>query len=172
MTDDLHERAADILGRYRERWGETTFKGPGEEPQALIRDLDAALTTERAYHIVTPDGRRGCEWATFFVDPTDEIAAEREAHAETKRELDRTNEERRSYSKRFGELGTENYSLREALQFINRQECDCSENQNYFPACPHTIAMIALSAARKALEEKGATPGHSVACDYVLKGKP
>ena len=35
--------------------------------------------------------------------------------------------------------------LETAMRQINAQECECSENHGYDPACPHTLALLALS---------------------------
>jgi hypothetical protein len=35
--------------------------------------------------------------------------------------------------------------LETTMRHIDAQECECSENHAYDPACPHTLALLALS---------------------------
>ncbi len=35
--------------------------------------------------------------------------------------------------------------FRRAIEMIRAQECECSENHGFIPACPHVIALSALS---------------------------
>jgi hypothetical protein len=50
----------------------------------------------------------------------------------------------RTKKKRTSDLEAQVALLRQALEQIRAQECECSENQSYEPACPHTLAVRAL----------------------------